>query len=76
MKRAAREVVRCKYQDSLCPPEFEGGNQLHEYEMIKDGVAAVLKDGLFLRGGVDGNVGRFLLFPFALTNFFHTVGQN
>ena len=56
--------MRCKYQDSLCSPECKGGNQLHEYEMVKDEVAAILKDGPFLRGGVDENVGCFLLVPF------------
>jgi hypothetical protein len=69
MKRAAREVVRCKYQDALSPPEFEGGNQLHEYDMIKDEVAGILKDGIFLRGGLDENVRSLFLFAFDLTIF-------
>jgi hypothetical protein len=55
MKRVAREVVKAKYPD-IFHPDFEGGNQLEEYEMVKDNVTGILNEGVFLRGGVDENV--------------------
>jgi hypothetical protein len=55
MKKVAREVVRSNYRDALSPP-FEGGNQMEEYEMVKDNVAEILNNGCFLRGGLDENV--------------------
>jgi hypothetical protein len=39
--------------------DFEGGNQLEMYKMIKDGVTGLLSEGRFLRGGFDENVGLF-----------------
>ena len=47
MKKAAHEVVRTRYLSSLSA-DFEGGNQLEEYEMIKDGVTDLLNEGHFL----------------------------
>ena len=58
MKKFAREVVSTKYLDSLSS-DFEGGNQLEMYEMVKDGVTGLLSEGCFLRGGFDENVGLF-----------------
>lgn len=50
-----------KYGDLLCPPDFEGGNQQEVYNFAREAVHKSLKDGLFLRGGVDENV-SFLFF--------------
>jgi hypothetical protein len=58
MKKIAREVVKNKYPDTFCP-DFEIGNQLEEYEMVKDNVTSILNNGIFLRGGTDENVGFF-----------------
>lgn len=68
MKKVAREVVRSKYREALSPP-FEGGNQLEEYEMVKDNVAEILNNGCFLRGGVDENVSFFTNFIYFLLIF-------
>lgn len=58
MKKVAREVVKIKYSEQFSP-EFEGGNQLELYEMVKDGIVGILDGGHFLRGGVDENVNIF-----------------
>lgn len=50
-----------KYGDLLSPPDFEGGNQQVVYNYVQGAVDKSLKDGLFLRGGVDENVSFFLL---------------
>ena len=48
-----------KYGDLLCPPDFVGGNQQEVYDYAREAVHKLLKDGLFLRGGEDENVGFF-----------------
>lgn len=66
MKKVAREVVKIKYSEQFSP-EFEGGNQLELYEMVKDGIVGILDGGHFLRGGVDENVNIFQVFIHILT---------
>jgi hypothetical protein len=73
MKKVAREVVSTKYVNSLSS-DFEGGNQLEMYKMVKDGVTGLLSEGRFLRGGFDENVGLFFSQVFVqITNDFPRV---
>ena len=60
MKKVARKVVSTKYINPLSS-DFEGGNQLEVYEIIKNGVTGLLNKGHFLRGGFDENISLFFL---------------
>ena len=57
-----------KYGDLFNPPGFEGGNQQEVYDFTREAVHKSLKEGLFLRGGEDENVG-FFCFSFFFLHF-------
>ena len=61
MKNLARTLIRESkaYGDALQPPEFEGGNQLKEQELIRGKVVGLLDEGAFLHG--DGRDSEVLL---------------
>jgi hypothetical protein len=46
----------------VCDTDFEGGNQVAMYEMVKDGVTGLLSEGHSLQGEFDENVGLKSLF--------------
>lgn len=55
LKKCVQRVLLAKYGDLLSPPDFEGGNQEEVYRFARNAVHTSLKDGLFLRGGIDEN---------------------
>ncbi|KAF8799595.1 hypothetical protein BYT27DRAFT_7217631, partial [Phlegmacium glaucopus] len=55
LKRVAQRIISLKYTNLLCPPEFEGGNQQEEYDLVIHAVNEALTQGRFLRGGEDEN---------------------
>ncbi|KAF8800631.1 hypothetical protein BYT27DRAFT_7216909 [Phlegmacium glaucopus] len=55
LKKVIWGIMLAKYSNLLCPPEFEGGNQQEEYDLVQQAVHKSLKEGLFLRGREDEN---------------------
>ncbi|KAF8808225.1 hypothetical protein BYT27DRAFT_7337869 [Phlegmacium glaucopus] len=55
LKRVAQQIISLKYTNLLCPPEFEGGNQQEEYDLVIHAVNEALTQGRFLRGREDEN---------------------
>ncbi|KAF8800223.1 hypothetical protein BYT27DRAFT_7314444 [Phlegmacium glaucopus] len=76
LKKVIRGIMLAKYLNLLCPPEFEGGNQQEEYDLVQQAVHKSLKEGLFLQGGEDENffyTDKDCLAPLYCQDFEHTV---
>lgn len=70
LKKNVQRITLAKYEDLLSPPDFEVGNQQEVYDFAQEAVHKSLKEGLFLQGGEDENVG-FFFFWFLIIYFLH-----